>query len=333
MLTLGTPLFYSDLLAAYKNYKEKTNSEFQETQFINSLKELETTFLKYNSKLYDKNLTVEYSNPSVQDYLVNYFQNNITKIIPIVDNSSFYDQFITIFNFNNSSNKHKIALNDSSSKILKYKIINSIETMPSKKVKYSISYGNFLSRAYQLIRDNSILSDKIFFAEIRHKTVIHFLKKDLIGTDIQQIKDIIDFFNISKEIEESILFENMIILITTSEDFEDFLTMADYCEDFENWNALIEESTELKKTVISILKDIVTSEDEDDINDLLNDIDDLQDSFYLDDNEVKSIVLDAEALEFTKSEPEDNHEEYLIDKYANEKKENDISDLFDTLTK
>ncbi|HET7118040.1 MAG TPA: restriction endonuclease [Hanamia sp.] len=102
--TLGTPVLLTDLELAVQMFFQKNNYKllinYDSIKFLKSIRELENTFIKTNR---DKNgkISVEYQNPSVYDFLINYLHDkNIIILSDLIDSFVFIDQFYKIFSGN-----------------------------------------------------------------------------------------------------------------------------------------------------------------------------------------------------------------------------------------
>lgn len=111
--TLGTPVLLKDLELAVQsffhinNYKLLLN--FDSIKFLRSIRELENTFIK-TSLDKNGNVSVEYQNPSIYDFLVNYLSNKSSIIGDLIDSFIFVDQTNRIFSGNKMLGK--IQLNE-----------------------------------------------------------------------------------------------------------------------------------------------------------------------------------------------------------------------------
>lgn len=91
----------------YNSEKSKFyNRKFNESDFINALKELEVTFINNDGN------KIEYSNPSVRDYIEGYIIENDKEFEHLCDYSISYSQCVSLFNIAKKDNfkifdKHK----------------------------------------------------------------------------------------------------------------------------------------------------------------------------------------------------------------------------------
>jgi hypothetical protein len=102
LMSCGSPILLSDLKLVTQNFARFHNNKYgivySEMEFKKSIRELENTFLKINR---DKSniFIIEYQNPSVQDFLVNYFRDLPDYISDILNCTLTFNQIFKIFSF------------------------------------------------------------------------------------------------------------------------------------------------------------------------------------------------------------------------------------------
>ncbi len=136
MLVSDDQIFEKDLEKSfwkfYENESSKFNFKINREDFINSLKELENTFIKISkvqsdrsNSLVKKNKTknlIQFQNPSIRDFLINKVRNNIDLISSLVDSAIYLNQLFDIYRIYSENKSYKILLDDD----LVLKLINSI---------------------------------------------------------------------------------------------------------------------------------------------------------------------------------------------------------------
>jgi DNA polymerase III delta prime subunit len=116
LLTMGTPVLLTDWEKATKEFfklnHEVKVSYFDSIHFNKVIKQLENTFIKTQVDSNNK-IAVEYQNPSIQDFLVNYLKDKNHLIENIIEAIVFTSQFFTIFKIrvtNRYDRNHQIFL-------------------------------------------------------------------------------------------------------------------------------------------------------------------------------------------------------------------------------
>lgn len=100
LLTMGTPVKIEDLEEALIEFLKINQYKFQipfdSILFNRSLRELENTFIKTQKDSYNT-IAVQYQNPSIQDFLVNYLRDKKDLINCLINATIFQEQFFNIF--------------------------------------------------------------------------------------------------------------------------------------------------------------------------------------------------------------------------------------------
>lgn len=100
LLGMGTPVIVEDWGKALNFFLVINSDKFQVSydsiKFDRALRELENSFVKTQKDSYST-IVVEYQNPSIQDFLVNYLKGKNDLIKSIIDSAIFNNQFFTIF--------------------------------------------------------------------------------------------------------------------------------------------------------------------------------------------------------------------------------------------
>jgi len=154
MLVFDDQIFEEDLEKSfwefYKNESSKFNFEISREDFINSLKELENTFIKIskvqsnrNNGVVEKNETknlIQFQNPSIRDFLINKVRNNLNLIGSLIDSAIYLNQLFHVYTINSKHQPYKILLNDDLASKLFNKIIHKFESL--KSIEIHIYSGN-----------------------------------------------------------------------------------------------------------------------------------------------------------------------------------------------
>lgn len=107
LLTLGTPVLIQDLELAIKEFLVKNNYKyfiaFDSIKLNRAIRELENTFITTQKDSYD-GIVIEFQNPSIQDFLVNYLKDKDDLITSLIEASLFVDQFFNVFTTDSKAN-------------------------------------------------------------------------------------------------------------------------------------------------------------------------------------------------------------------------------------
>lgn len=144
MMACGSPILLEDLWQIVKNfaaiYYQKYNLSYSEIDFSKSLKELENTFIKI-LKDKENQFALEYQNPSIQDFLVFYFETRQDMIKDLISCSNFFNQFFTVFVFykNQYLNRNVILLSEENKEVIIKRILNDFDLLSSSSLSGSAS--------------------------------------------------------------------------------------------------------------------------------------------------------------------------------------------------
>lgn len=146
LLTMGAPVkiehLEEALMAFLKINQFKFQIPFDSILFNRSLKELENTFIKTQKDSYNT-IAIQYQNPSIQDFLVNYLRDKRDLIQSLIEASIFKEQFFTVFTTKSDDEntlKKKILLGKELAIFTQDKIINNYEDLRNcRAIRYKYS--------------------------------------------------------------------------------------------------------------------------------------------------------------------------------------------------
>ena len=140
--TLGTPILLNDLESAVQEFFRKNSYKllinFDSIKFSKSIRELENSFIRTNADRNGK-IIVEYQNPSVYDFLINYLSDKTFLISNLIEAFVFVDQFYRIFSGYKS--RGKIQLNKQLIEKLSIRLLELESNIVSCRIK-NVNKGN-----------------------------------------------------------------------------------------------------------------------------------------------------------------------------------------------
>jgi hypothetical protein len=154
LASIGTPILLNDLEKAVKEFIIVNNYKllitFDSIKFIRSIRELENTFITTNADSKGE-ISIEYQNPSIYDFLINYLDGKNDILEDIINSAIFSEQFVTIFTTKNTlqTRNAKILINKEHINCIK----NRLLILESKLINSRISKLNISK------------SDKFFFSK------------------------------------------------------------------------------------------------------------------------------------------------------------------------
>jgi len=184
LLTMGTPVLLDDWEKATREFVVNNNflMNFDSIQFKSTIKELENTFII--SQVDSNNIiAIEYQNPSIQDFLVNYLKENKNLIRNLLKSNVFSNQFFRVFTTDktkNLRNSGKILLNTELSIVAINRIINKyLELNSSNIIRLNLKGGaiswyksernqySILDNIKSTFGKNSVEIDKLIYKEFQ----------------------------------------------------------------------------------------------------------------------------------------------------------------------
>jgi Restriction endonuclease len=312
LLTTGAPIFYEDLLAVAqhfgKNLSDKYKLKFSELEFKKSLKELENTFIsiKNDDK---KSPTIEYQNPSIQDFLVNYIGEQNDLVYDLINNAIFFNQLVNIFGYYNEllidgkvvKFRNKIFLEGTLLEHLFDKFSTDFDKLKSsrlEKIHFSNSKTFYWRKAnYNDIQKLARITWGLLIDEhpnlrtfIKSK-FLEIIKKDIIDLKNDEIDDFMNILRIYKnEIDVKIfnIFSKIASQLYWYDDLFSFSQFEKiYPKDYKKYMT----SKEFKEEILpSILENEYESADDDNLDDILYNLERLEEKYEIDASyEVSSI--------------------------------------------
>ncbi|MBD8848403.1 restriction endonuclease [Priestia megaterium] len=288
LLLFGESIDINRLRNALENLieeeREKYLIPYQRESFNNSIKELNKTFIKIENNI------VEFQNPSIQDFLINYISKDEDLILSLINSAIYFQQLFTVFE-NVSLIPHKSIPSNLKNKILVHdSIIKKLEEVIINKFDKLVFIPNTSFRnENELLVKLSVISN--FFGVNRNLSLKKFLISKIESFPMSNESNLsyrearAYLYLVSKlinqiQINKEIFVEKFIESFDSIDDIDDLVELK---------NTFPDEYTELEDEIESKIESIIESEvlwlDEDDIdefNDLKDKLEDIESKLYLD---------------------------------------------------
>lgn len=356
IMSTGTPILYNDLKLAIQNFakvhSQKYGISYSELEFRKSIRELENTFIITNKDEINQ-IAIEYQNPSVQDFLVNYFKDLPDFINDILESAIFFNQLLRVFAIEDKylingklvTRTNKILLTEKSKQLLVKKLLTEYEFLNSSQI-VSVRYRATLTsrwiksnysdyRKLNEITKEFLLEEHPEIRDFVSKTFAKFIiPNDLDGEDfgyyLNLLSELKDDYEFDKPLAIKKYFESITFLQQT-QDFERFETILpeDYDEFLNNPDNYYDRVNEL------IYEEAENAED-DYLDDTLDEIKSASGRFGMDYEDAANII--EERIEKKKQKAEEEYDwdkdDYRPDSTAKVTDENVvIKNMFDSLRK
>jgi hypothetical protein len=147
LLSTGTPVLLDDLKQSLSEFVKINNSKYNltynEQSFIKSLKELENTFIKIEVD-YNHLQAIEFQNPSVFDFLINYLKEYPETVFDLISSSKFLNQYFVAFSTKREEEIYddkQIIIGDELIKLVKNKIVENFDDYKFSTI-YKLHYSS-----------------------------------------------------------------------------------------------------------------------------------------------------------------------------------------------
>lgn len=159
LLSMGTPIKIEHLEKAVISFLKINQYKFQipfdSILFSRSIKELENTFIKTQKDSYNT-IAVQYQNPSIQDFLVNYLRDKKDLILSIIESAIYQEQFFSVFTTiisDEHTMKKKILFESDAQELAFLKISEKFKFLTNCKT-IKIKYKNNENFTWRVINEN-----------------------------------------------------------------------------------------------------------------------------------------------------------------------------------
>lgn len=179
LLTMGESVFLDDLELAFESFVKHESRTYacNRLDFNKSLKELEGTFT-ITEKIDKTNLLIQFQNPSIKDFLINYLRNQKRLIQALMEGAAFFNQLFTVFSALKRENT--INLRIEQLEFLENLAIKRFHTLKGVYVE-KISYGNNDYRwEKKYLKKLEKIEQLVTFFDIRkHPKLRHFIVDEM----------------------------------------------------------------------------------------------------------------------------------------------------------
>ncbi len=224
MATMNEPILIDKLELAINSF---LGYDIDSIVLKSSIKELESTFIS-TIKDYSHKQLIDYANPSVKDFLINYLRNNEQIITKLAKSFLFIDQFFDVFAVKKQKYSEVILLNDNLQNIFFENIskkYSSLLDSSSRKIFYSdlerfyfqeIKTSN-IQRLYFITKFFGSNNSRI--VEFINRELNHIALMDLVEFDDKKsFVDILDILNNKVVIDIEKIFEYFVNSVNDLDD-------------------------------------------------------------------------------------------------------------------
>ena len=291
LLSMGTPVIIADWEIALKEFLVVNSYKFQisydSIKFDRSLRELEDTFIKTQKDSYNT-IVVEYQNPSIQDFLINYLKGKKDLINSVIDSIIFTNQFFTIFTAIETDyidGNKKIVLDEQLSNLVATRLVVVYSKLRSCRASKHVYEKNsstyfwnadsnykyeFLSKVYSKIGNNNLKVLELVYSQFQNNIYID----DLSYTEQKSYIDLLQKLDKSKlTYEEDRLIDLHLDQITWLDNLEMFSKLEDIFP--EAYERIVSDSS-FKEKVFKIVSTEMKFVDNSDLDSLKSQLEEIE---------------------------------------------------------
>jgi hypothetical protein len=352
LLTAGAPILLDDLKHLIQNFA-KTHSKkyeisYNEIDFKKSIRELENTFISIKKDSINR-FAVDYQNPSVQDFLVNYFKELPDYVEDLINSAIYFNQLFKIFAIEEYyqirgeivQRKNRIILKENLKEIYINKILTDFDFLNSSVISRVTFTGTNNSQWYKkeysdYTKINEITKEilvdehpniKQFILE-RFQSIIE--PNDLNGEELGYYINILDQFKDECTFDKSTTikaFSKNIVFLQQTQDFERFEELFP-----DEYQEFIESDVDFLNNIEEMMQEESSNAEEYYLEDTLYEIKSVGDKFGIDYYSIKEKIEERMEAYKAKQEEEYNWDDEKKESTYEPPNENDtIRDMFDSL--
>ena len=291
LMTTDAPIFMNDLNSAIQRFAQTHNQKYDikysQFEFEKSLKELEDCFIITNKDTNNQYI-VNFQNPSILDFLIQYFQDKTTILADILGTAPFINQFNDNFT-STQSYKRKIQLNAELITTIVHRFVTDYEFLGYSSI-HSYRDRKTGQIAYRKYRMSEIGKLRIIVTNIDYnsfpelQSLVHEKFLEIEPSDLEDSDEINTYIRIL-DASEKLLKEE----IDITEKLEDLFTALYNLDDLHEFEELkyalplefdrILENSDFILKVESILKETISESDSYEIEDIQKEVERYGDEF------------------------------------------------------
>jgi len=292
LTTTNSPIFIDDLLLATQNfaklYSSKYNIAYSSFEFEKSIKELENCFIISHKDDRD-NIIIEFQNPSIQDFLINYLKSKKNIISDMISSAVFLNQLLENFTIG-EKNTNKIQLCPETLNILIQKIIKEFDYLNFSILHSCISFSIRKEKFWRRKPSSDIekldqIVKKFDYEKVPQirKMIIdrlnNIMPKDLESDEIEYYINLLEKFNKNLVIDKKEMLLGLFENLNWTQDVVEFTTIKTiYPTEYQKFL----EKVNLEKKIVDIIHEELYQDDLGSLEDLKFNIANLQKSCKID---------------------------------------------------
>lgn len=322
---------YNSVLNFSENFSEKYKITFNSLAYKKSLKELENTFLTIDRK-YGKEPLINYQNPSIQDFLVNYVNKDESLKNDLIKTTTYLDLTLRLFSNNDIlKSKHHLELSPKLSQSLERKIYSDFDKLEYKGKSWIGRKSKEDATIFKL--DSIVTHAKPKEGDSLNSFVIDKLKELLYSKKIAKSShsfiELINRYSSDLEIELKPILEHLVGVVDDYEELIEFSRLREINEDV--YDKFIEENSDDCDKMVEGIVELIYDNADDDFEEAIESLENIESEFgYVVDYEIGEI---RSKMEEPKEEDDFDYEAWKdrkLDRESDISENQMIQELFDS---
>lgn len=270
---------YNSIMNFSDNFGKKYDVCFNSLNFKKGIKELEDTFISINRKN-GKEPIIDYQNPSIQDFLVNYVNKDEVLKEDLIKCTTYLDLTLRLFSNNNIfNNKHHLTLSSKTSQSLERKIYSDFDKLEYKgyswqniKSKDDITVMKLSSINTHLKSNDGALLDSFVIDKL--KDIIYSKK---ISYSVQNYIKLICRYHEQLDVDLDPILRHLVGVIEDYDELMEFANLREINE--EVYDSFFESNTEDCDKMIDGVIDLLYSNVGEEYNETIEQLENIESEF------------------------------------------------------
>lgn len=348
LLTAGAPILLDDLKQLIQNFakahSKKYEISYSEIDFRKSIRELENTFISIKKDAINK-FAVDYQNPSVQDFLVNYFKELPDYVEDLIKSAIYFNQLFEIFAIEEYyqirgkafQRKSRIIIKENLKEIYINKILTDFDFLNSSVIsrlafvgmQWHVQEYSDYAKINEIIKEFSI--DE--YPKIKQFILERF--QVIINPNNLNEDELPYYINIIEQLKDECTFDKSSIIKCFSKNIASLYQVQDFRR-FENlfpeeYQEFLESDEDFLNNIKEMMQEESSNADDEQLEDTLDEIEFVGDKFGIDYYGIKKRIKQRMEAYKQQQEEYDWDDEKEEGTYEPLNENDTIRDMFDSL--
>jgi hypothetical protein len=282
---------YEQLKEITKHVNTKIGVDY--LSFKKSLREIDNSFIKIKRD-YKNNLIISFQNPSIQDFLIKYIDDDLQLKKNFFNSSNYLKPLLELFSNKReySPIKNRLTLNQSIEDFFIDKIIESyniIDYSPQLNKYYKPSQPDI-----EVLKLSSIVFNMEFTENSKMKNFVIEKLKPLIYSKQIGNKSVNEFYTLIDKFSEELqpdMAEVISNIIDAIWDYDDLWILKDFETNYpDDYEKFIEKNNDIYNEILETIADDIASSNSENLQENIDLLKELEDDFYIETHDYRSEI-------------------------------------------